>query len=176
MTPNAPPSPRALALLASSRSDGNTARLLRDLLTRIPGAGLIDLSAHTIAPYRYDQRYGDDEFDEIATTLANAEAIIFASPVYWYSMSAPMKTFFDRLTDLTESRKTIGKSLAGKTMFLVGSGGSPTAPDSFERPFVDTAGYFNMHWGGMLYGQGGNVSDEAIAAYASNIRRALERC
>jgi len=82
--------------------------------------------------------------------MARADVIVFASPVYWYSMSAQMKTFFDRLTDLTGGDlKPVGKSLAGKTMFVIAAGGSPATPDSFVRPFADTAGYFNMRWGGL---------------------------
>ena len=50
--------------------------------------------------------------------------------------------------------KPVGKSLAGKTVFVVATGGSPSAPDSFVRPFADTASYFNMRWGGVLYAPG----------------------
>jgi len=109
--------------------------------------------------------------------MARADVIVFASPVYWYSMSAQMKTFFDRLTDLTGGDlKPVGKSLAGKPVFTIATGGSPSAPDSFVRPFADTAGYFNMRWGGLLYAQGaGELPPETIQAaknFAGRIRNA----
>jgi multimeric flavodoxin WrbA len=56
----------------------------------------------------------DDGFKPIAEKMAAAEGILFATPVYWYAMSAPLKIFFDRLTDMTENLKALGKQLAGK--------------------------------------------------------------
>ncbi len=98
--------------------------------------------------------------------MARAQTIIFASPVYWYSMSAQMKVFFDRLTDLTvPPLKPLGKSLAGKTAFAIATGAAPEAPESFTRPFADTAAYFNMNWGGLFYQRGADaLSAETIAA------------
>ncbi|GJL95783.1 MAG: hypothetical protein DHS20C05_21880 [Hyphococcus sp.] len=159
-----------LGLIGSSRRDGDTARLTRAVFENLPGAGLIDLSAYDIAPYDYHYRQSHDDFIEIAQKMAQAKTIVFASPVYWYAMSAQMKLFFDRLTDLTETHKPIGKSLAGKTAFLIATGGSPSAPASFEPPFRETARYFNMNWGGMLYGQKGEARDKGmVKTFASNI-------
>ena len=170
MTHSDLPSTRVLAILASSRRNGNTEQLLQRVLNQLPDTGLVDLSAHSIVPYDYEQDYSDgDGFDAIAAAMVRAEVIIFASPVYWYSMSGPMKIFFDRLTDLTEKHKAMGKSLKGKTIFLVSTGGSPQAPASFAAPFVDSAGYFDMHWGGMLYGQAENPTLEAIEEFTTTI-------
>ena len=41
----------------------------------------------------------DDDFLGVAEAMVDAEAILFATPVYWYSMSGRLKRFFDRLTD-----------------------------------------------------------------------------
>ncbi|MEZ5894320.1 MAG: NAD(P)H-dependent oxidoreductase [Parvularculaceae bacterium] len=167
---------KTLAILGSSRPDGETARLLRAVLAHIPGAEVHDLARLVIGPYSYDYAYADDDFLPLARKMPAADAIIFASPVYWYSMSAQMKAFFDRLTDLTDPpHKHIGKSLAGRTMFLVATGGDASPPASFEPPFADTAGYFNMRWGGMLYRKGAGVlsaQDEAAAKeFAARIRQ-----
>jgi multimeric flavodoxin WrbA len=87
--------------------------------------------------------------------MLKARTIILASPVYWYSMSAQMKIFFDRLTDLTDlPYKPIGKQLAGKTMYAVATGSRDAPPFSFSEPFSETAGYFKMEWGGLLYRRG----------------------
>ncbi len=42
------------------------------------------------------------------------DVLIFATPVYWYSMSGIMKVFFDRITDLLTIKKDIGRKLKGK--------------------------------------------------------------
>ncbi|NOX93867.1 MAG: NAD(P)H-dependent oxidoreductase [Alphaproteobacteria bacterium] len=142
---------RILGLLGSSRKGGNTDTLTSAVFEHLSNARLIDLGDYSIAPYDYQHRYVADGFIPLARLMAKADAIVFASPVYWYSMSAPMKTFFDRLTDLTESHKELGRQLAGKTVFVISTSSGPTAPVSFEQPFSETARYFKMHWGGMLH-------------------------
>jgi len=142
---------RILGLLGSSRKGGNTDTLTSAVFEHLSNARLINLGDYSIAPYDYQHRYVADGFIPLARLMAKADAIVFASPVYWYSMSAPMKTFFDRLTDLTESHKELGRQLAGKTAFVISTGGSPLPPASFEPPFSETVRYFNMRWGAMLY-------------------------
>jgi len=145
-----------LGILGTSNNDGNTRALARAVFEDLPDAELINLSDLEIAPYDYQHRQGGDDFIALAEKMTAAKAVVFASPVYWYAMSTQMKTFFDRLTDLTDYAKPIGKSLGGKSAFLIATGGSPAPPASFEPPFAETARYFNMNWGGMLYGQGDN--------------------
>ncbi len=166
-----------LAILGSSRADGETARLLNAVLSHLPHAEMIDLNALQIGPYSYSHANADDDFLPLARAMLKAKAIVLASPVYWYAMSAQMKIFFDRLTDLTDPPyKTIGKQLMGKTLFTVATGGSPQAPECFLPPFEDTAGYFNMRWGGMLYRRGADsLTEQDLAeakAFADEIKAA----
>jgi len=163
-----------LGVIGSARGDGNTHRLARAVFDRIENAHLADLGGFRIAPYRYDETYENDDFLTLAEAMTKARAIVFASPVYWYSMSAPMKVFFDRLTDLTGSQKRLGKSLAGKTMFLIASGGSAAPNAAFEPPFSETAGYFDMKYGGMLYAQSGAIDADRIADFAASIAAAAQ--
>lgn len=164
-----------LGLVGSARGDGDTARLARAVFNGLDDARLVDLKDYRIAPYDYAEVYADDDFHLLAGAMTKARIIVFASPVYWYSMSAPMKIFFDRLTDLTGSRKPLGKSLAGKSAFLIASGGSAAAPAAFEPPFADTARYFRMGWGGMLYAADGAIDPAAIDEFAARIRDAALR-
>ena len=164
-----PPYAASLGLLGSSASDGNTARLARAVFRQLPDSALINLGGLNIAPYDYQHRHHGDDFLPVAQRMTKAQAIIFASPVYWYSMSAQMKVFFDRLSDLTEDYKPLGKSLAGKTAFLIATGGAPEAPASFTQPFIDTAGYFNMHWGGEIYSRNDALEEEEIEAFAKRV-------
>lgn len=163
-----------LSILGSSRAGGETARLLHEVLAYLPDAEHVDLSSLRIGPYSYSHAHKDDDFLPLARAMLKARAIVLASPVYWYSMSAQMKTFFDRLTDITDPPyKTIGKQLAGKTLFAIATGGSEAAPSCFVEPFSGTAGYFNMRWGGMLYRPGApSLSDEdrlAARTFAGDI-------
>ncbi|VAV96544.1 Uncharacterized NAD(P)H oxidoreductase, YdeQ/YrkL/YwrO family, partial [hydrothermal vent metagenome] len=90
-----------LGVLGTSNNNGNTAALARAVFAPLPNAELVNLSALSIAPYDYQNRHDKDDFLPLAEKIVAAKAIVFASPVYWYSMSAQMKVFFDRLTDLT---------------------------------------------------------------------------
>src|SRR6185436_808617 len=94
---------RALAILGSARSDGHTAALLTRLIEG-RDCEIVDLNAARVAGFRYDQRYPEgDEFLAIVRKMIAAPIVIFATPVYWYSFSAVMKNFIDRLSDLLMS-------------------------------------------------------------------------
>lgn len=169
-----------LAILGSSRHDGATARVLNAVTRRLDDHETVDLNTLAIGPYSYDHAHAHDDFPPLAEKMQKARAIIFASPVYWYSMSAQMKTVFDRLTDLTDIYKPIGKSLAGKPMFVVSTGGSPQAPASFVQPFIDTAAYFDMRWGGMLYAPGADTltpdAKTSAKTFAARIMTTARTC
>jgi multimeric flavodoxin WrbA len=157
-----------LGVLGTSNNDGNTAALTHAVFAPLPNAGLVNLNKLAIAPYDYQNRHDKDDFLPLAEKLAAAKTIVFASPVYWYAMSAQMKTFFDRLTGLTRTHKDLGRALAGKSAFLIATGGSPAPPASFEPPFSETARYFNMRWGGMLYQPDAKAVDAGVAKEFAN--------
>jgi multimeric flavodoxin WrbA len=175
--------PQTLFILGSSRGDGETALLARAVFRRLvvghrEDAEFVDLGGLNIGPYDYENAHRGDDFLPVAQKMVRAKTIVFASPVYWYSMSGQMKIFFDRLTDLTGPYKPVGKRLADKHMFAIATGGSDAAPDSFVRPFADTADYFEMIWGGLLYAPGAKPLSPAAkaeaAAFAARIAAADE--
>lgn len=143
---------RAIAILGSSRSDGNT-RLLLDLVLNGRPIEVIDLARLNLSYYDYQHRNAEDDFALLAPKLIEARAIIFATPVYWYAMSAPLKTFFDRLSDLLEVRKELGRELSGRIGYLVASSTASALPPGFERPFHMTCDYLEMRWGGAFHGR-----------------------
>jgi multimeric flavodoxin WrbA len=87
----------------------------------------------------------------VAEKMETAERIVFATPVYWYAMSGELKVFFDRLTDLLTTHKSIGKALKGKKTYLIATGSDPELPEGFEVPFRSTSAYFDMSYEGALY-------------------------
>jgi multimeric flavodoxin WrbA len=66
-------------------------------------------------------------------------------------MSAPLKIFFDRLSDLLETDKISGRALAGKRVWVIATGTEETLPEGFEVPFRRTADYFQMMYCGCAY-------------------------
>ena len=139
-----------ISILGSSNSHGNT-RLLLDSCLSVCGGDLIDLNEVGLSPWDYEGRNMDDGFARIAQRMAGSTDIIFATPVYWYAMSAQMKTFFDRTSDLITRRKELGRALAGKRTWLLATGSDDELPEGFEVPFARTSDYFGMIYSGALY-------------------------
>jgi hypothetical protein len=139
-----------LVILGSARPDGETRRAV-DLAFPNDSAELVILPNFAIGGYDYTHFNAQDAFGPVAQAMAATDKIIFATPVYWYAMSAPLKIFFDRLTDLTENLKAQGKAMAGKSVWLIATGTEPELPDGFEVPFACTAQYFSMVYRGGAY-------------------------
>ncbi len=143
---------KILIIMGSSRSDGNTRKIV-DVIMAKTNAELIDLNAYKISYFDYEHRNKSDDFVEIATKMMEYEHIIFATPIYWYAMSAQLKTFFDRMSDLLTIRKSLGRQFReGKTMYAVACSSDEVEYDGFWMPFQKTAEYLGMEYGGDLHG------------------------
>ena len=57
----------------------------------------------------------DDDFNELAPSVLEADAIVFTTPVYWYSYPAQIKAVIDKLYALCVG----GKDVAGKECALI---------------------------------------------------------
>jgi len=143
---------RALTILGSARGESHTQRLLDMVLAARP-ATRIDLRDLDIRQYEYDGAMERDDFEKVVDAMISHARIVFATPVYWYSMSGRMKVFFDRFTDLVTVRKDLGRKLKGRSVFLVACGSEKKMPAGFEVPFRETAAYLHMTYGGAFYAQ-----------------------
>jgi multimeric flavodoxin WrbA len=140
-----------LVISGSARKQSDTSKYSKLIFENLAYTH-IELVDHIIHTYNYGEVYpADDEFLSIATQMLVHDVIVFATPVYWYAMSGRLKTFFDRMTELLHAHKAIGKQMKGKYLYLVAVSASEALPDGFEVPFSETAGYFDMHYGGCIY-------------------------
>ncbi|MDE6411501.1 MAG: flavodoxin family protein [Clostridia bacterium] len=57
----------------------------------------------------------DDDFNQIAPSILEADAIVFTTPVYWYSFPAQIKGVIDRLYSFCIA----GKDISGKECALI---------------------------------------------------------
>ena len=98
---------KVLAISASPRSGGNSDILCDQFLKGAEEAGhrieKINLEDENITPCKACYGCGKtkacvkkDDMEEILEKLIAADVIILATPVYFYSMNAQMKTFIDR--------------------------------------------------------------------------------
>jgi len=86
----------------------------------------------------------EDDFASLADRLRSAEAVVFATPVYFSDLSESMKAYLDRLRRITrhetgqkgiQDKPAIGICLAGG-----GGGGAPACAVTLERT-LQTCGF-----------------------------------
>ncbi|MGP4009626.1 flavodoxin family protein [Streptomyces sp. 4N124] len=162
---------RFLFLLGSSRSEGNTELLARRAAEQLPAdveQEWIDLAARPLPDYE-DLRHDSDHVRPTEGTTAflldatlSATDIVIASPLYWYSVSAPTKRYLDYWAGwLRTPGLDFKATLAGRTLWGV------TALAHEEREVADpligtlnnSAAYMGMRFGGVLLGNGSKPGD-----------------
>ncbi len=141
---------KALVIFASSAPNGNTAQLLKSVDNLIE-LEHIDLKDYKITAFDYEHKNKDDDFLPIIKKILAYDKIIFACPVYWYTMPAQMKVFFDRISDVLAIEKDLGRQLRGKTAYILSTGYSEKPERSFEEVFLNSFKYLGINYGKMLY-------------------------
>jgi multimeric flavodoxin WrbA len=134
-----------IALFASSRRHGNTGQLM-DQIAQALAIEVIDLGDKAISAYDYQHRNRNDDFEGVMTRILGFEQIIFASPVYWYAASAPMKIFLD-LPELLAQ----GRALRRKYAHVVCTSIVDEVPPSFINAFQETFSYLGMRFGAVAH-------------------------
>jgi putative NADPH-quinone reductase len=127
---------RVVVLCASPRRDGNSMAMASALQEGGRGAGheveIVELGAtmgETLRDCRTCRRpdgtcsIEDDFASLVHDRVVPADAIVYATPLYWYGMSASLKNFFDRLTCYIAAsyprRDQVVPALLGKRMALL---------------------------------------------------------
>lgn len=79
-------------------------------------------------------------------------------------MSAQMKTFFDRISDMLQGEnKILGRRLKGKNMLVISCGSDSEIFNGFDMPFRESANYLDMHYKGHVHTwleNDGNISNK----------------
>ena len=141
---------RILIIFGSSRGDGNTRMMVDYLLENLP-VDLMDLTQYQFGYYDYEYKNKDDDFLGLADRMIQYDKIIFCTPVYWYAMSAVMKTYLDRFSDLVRIYKEKGRGMAGKKMYALCCSSDQEEYQGFFMPFEKTAGYLDMDYNGDVH-------------------------
>lgn len=142
---------KKLIILGSSRGDGNTRKVV-DYLASKQNIDVINLQDYNISYFDYEHKNrGDDFIPLMQKIIANYDTFIFATPIYWYSMSAIMKTFFDRISDLLKIEKELGRKLRTKSMAMISCSGDDDRHKGFEKPFELSAEYLGMQYLGDVH-------------------------
>jgi multimeric flavodoxin WrbA len=135
---------------------------------------VIDLGTCPIAPYNYEYKYpATDQFISVAQGIVRAPLTIFATPVYWYSYSTPMKIFIDRFSDLLGPQKELGRQLRGRRFALITSSADSNPDKTLVEAFSRFCDYLGIVYVGCAHapGAGEFVDLDAVA----KIQACLER-
>lgn len=142
---------KGIILLGSSNSKGNTftvSKYISDQTTY----QIIDLKEKSIAAFDYEFKNRHDDFLPLIKEIVNNyEIIIFATPIYWYTMSGTMKLFFDRISDCLKTEKETGRKLKTMKMAVLSCGSGEELKVGFHMPFIESANYLGMDYLGSVH-------------------------
>ena len=127
----------------------------------------------------------DIDFDAEQQALARARLVVWMHPVYWYSVPALLKHWFDKVLAYGWAYGEGGTALAGKHCLWVptiGGDEDAYAPAglharpfaTFVPPIEQTARYCGMQWEPPYIVYGANsIDDEGLAEHAAALMERL---
>ncbi|MFV0134289.1 flavodoxin family protein [Streptomyces sp. HMX87] len=162
---------RFLFVLGSSRDESNTEMLARRAAEQLPAdveQQWIRLADHPLPEFK-DLRHDSDHVRPtegnaallLDATLA-ATDIVIASPLYWYTLSTPVKHYLDHWSGwLRISGLRFKDTLAGRTLWgvTVLADDQPEVADPLIGSLNNSAAYMGMRFGGVLLGNGSKPGD-----------------
>ena len=120
----------------------------------------------------------DDDMQQLYPKLRNADAILIASPIYWFTVSAQTKLFMDRWYALGSEE---GYALTGKRfgIVLTYADADPFSSGAVNalRTFQDAFRFIGAKMVGMVYGSAWKAGEirrnEAVMAEAYELGKKL---
>jgi multimeric flavodoxin WrbA len=141
-----------IALFSSSRRRGNTGQLIDRIALEL-NIEVVDLGSHRMSSYDYEHLNRNDDFEILMKRVLEHDQIIFATPIYWYSVSPTMKIFVDRISDFLELPDLLpeGRRLRGKNAYVVCTSTSDEPAAAFMGAFRATFDYLGMRFTGVAH-------------------------
>jgi NAD(P)H-dependent FMN reductase len=190
MTPS--PAPQVLIVLGSPRRQGNSTLLAKRIAAGATAAGarvetvrLYDLAIRPCTACEAcrgssaDDCVLDDDLRTLYPALRACDALVIASPIYWFGVSGPTKTFIDRwyglggpqgYPDLKGKRLGVALAYADPDPFVSGAGNA-------LRMVQDACRYVDATLVGAVYGTaeeaGAIQANEALLQQATDLGRQL---
>ncbi len=153
-----------IVIVGSSRLSGDTAQVVKTIEQF--GWRSIHLLEYSIGEYDYEHLNQNDDFlPLIRDIVENYNAIVLATPVYWYAMSGVMKTFIDRWTDVITIEKNLGRKLRGKQLGVITSSIGNNLGDDFWIPFKNITDYLGLDYRGNLHTIRGKIDIKKMVSF-----------
>ncbi|MDQ0200784.1 flavodoxin family protein [Neobacillus ginsengisoli] len=155
-------------IYGGTRQNGNTETLTEHAVQGIV-AEKIYLRDHTIQPI-VDMRHSEDGFQDrnddynsLIDRILPHDILIFATPIYWYSMSGTMKNVIDRWSQTLRDPKypDFKNKMASKKAFVIAVGGdNPTIKGlPMIQQFQHIFDFMGIEFGGYILGKGNKPED-----------------
>lgn len=164
-----------------TRANGNT-----EMLTKLVIKGLVAeeifLKDYVINPIE-DKRHTEegfheikDNYNEIIEKVMNYDILIFATPIYWYSMTGTMKNFIDRWSHTSRDSKYphFKNKMKRKKAYVVAVGGDD--PSIKGLPLIQQFQYIfqfiGMQFEDYILGKGyqpGDIFEDKQAVTAAQV-------
>jgi multimeric flavodoxin WrbA len=162
---------KKVVIVGSSRNDGDTAKLTKQLIEKSEW-DLLNLTDYEFSYFDYKHKNRNDDYLNLMQQIVEKyETLIFATPVYWYSMSGIMKVFFDRLTDLLTIEKELGRKLRGKKIAVISCSTGENLGENFWLPFSESAKYLGMEYIGNTHTITGEKNELKITEFIKLIEK-----
>jgi multimeric flavodoxin WrbA len=177
---------RVLILAASPRKNGNSTILALKAAEGVKAEGgepdVVPIGSLKIAPCRACDSCRTkpeagciikDDMQPLYQKIRDAQGIIFATPVYWFSVSAQMKLFIDRTYAIYNkgtyafTGKDVGVILTYEDEDVFASGGVNAL-----RSFQDAFAYVKANLMGMVYGTANKAGE--VQANKKLLQRAYD--
>ena len=154
---------RTVAFVGSPRKGGNSDQLTDALLAGAAEAGhetekvyLADFALTPIGPvYGPEESWTDADqhsADPLIDKMVQADVVVLASPIYWFSVSGLLKLFMDRWALYSRDGERLMDLMAGKRMAVVLTCADPEPGylDMVLGPLQQAAKWLRMKWAGDL--------------------------
>lgn len=175
------------AFIGSSRQHSNSEVLADYVLEGIPHQKLWikDLNIQPIDDLRHDAQgfqFVDDDYDQIIHALLTSDILVFATPIYWYSMSGIMKNMVDRLSHAIRDERfpqLKEKLLTTEAIVLAVGGDDPKLKGlPMIQQFQYIFNFLNMPFSSYILGEankpGEIANDEQALAQAALLNKHLK--
>jgi multimeric flavodoxin WrbA len=173
---------KVVVIHGSTRENGNTEYLTYQAVPKDKGTHLY-LRNHFIQPI-VDERHEEDGFKpvkdehkDLIKEMLEHDIIVFSTPIYWYSMSGPMKIFIDRWSQILRDSEFphFREELKKKKVYLIAVGGDK--PTIKGLPLIEQFNYicqfYSMSFEGYVIGKaskpGQIIHDEGAIKAASSL-------
>ncbi len=171
---------KILVLQGSPNANGSTARLVAEFSRGAKEAGhtadIVDVAALNISPCTgcIACGYGgpcaqSDDFDELREQILSSNMLVFATPLYYYGMTAQLKTVIDRFC--AANPDITGKHFKSALLTVAWNADSWTF-DALEAHYNTLVRYLSMQDCGRVLGRG--CGTPATTARSPYMREAYE--